>query len=96
MACLDLLCSGANESSMFTLFQRGYPTERVITHYYYPGWPDRGVPRDTLVLCGLADHVRQQIDAAPRLGPAVVHCRYDRQHSGPALSRPVTQFRFVV
>ncbi|CAL8325308.1 unnamed protein product [Merluccius merluccius] len=59
------------------LQRRGYPAQRIITHYYYPSWPDRGVARDTAALCGVAEHVRQLIEATPRLGPAVVHCRPD-------------------
>ncbi|XP_059902029.1 receptor-type tyrosine-protein phosphatase V-like [Gadus macrocephalus] len=64
------------------LKQRGYPTEKVVTHYYYPSWPDRGVPRDTSALCGLAEHVRQHIEATPRLGPAIVHCSAGVGRSG--------------
>ncbi|KAG7267374.1 hypothetical protein CRUP_030028 [Coryphaenoides rupestris] len=64
------------------LRQRGSPTERLITHYYYPSWPDQGVPRDISALCDLAEHVRQQIDASPRLGPTVVHCSAGVGRSG--------------
>ncbi|KAK0149626.1 Receptor-type tyrosine-protein phosphatase V [Merluccius polli] len=64
------------------LQRRGYPAQRIITHYYYPSWPDRGVPRDTEALCGVAEHVRQLIEATPRLGPAVVHCSAGVGRSG--------------
>lgn len=57
------------------MFQRDCPTHRIITHYYYPSWPDRGVPKDSSSLCNFTEHVRQDLEATPRLGPAVVHCR---------------------
>lgn len=60
------------------MFQRDCPTDRIITHYYYPSWPDRGIPKDAS-LCAFTEHVRQNLEATPRLGPAVVHCRSDLQ-----------------
>lgn len=57
--------------------QRHCATGRTITHYYYPSWPDRGVPHDPSSLCFLAEHIRKDLEAGPRLGPAVVHCRSD-------------------
>lgn len=62
-----------------SLFQRHCPTHRIITHYYYPAWPDRGVPQDPSSLCFFAEHIRKDLEAGPRLGPAVVHCRSDSQ-----------------
>uniref|UniRef100_A0A3Q2V453 protein-tyrosine-phosphatase n=1 Tax=Haplochromis burtoni TaxID=8153 RepID=A0A3Q2V453_HAPBU len=50
------------------------PTDRIITHYYYPSWPDRGVPKSPSTLCVFTEHVRQHLETIPRLGPAVVHC----------------------
>uniref|UniRef100_A0A3Q4HJ06 protein-tyrosine-phosphatase n=1 Tax=Neolamprologus brichardi TaxID=32507 RepID=A0A3Q4HJ06_NEOBR len=47
---------------------------RIITHYYYPSWPDRGVPKSPSTLCVFTEHVRQHLETIPRLGPAVVHC----------------------
>uniref|UniRef100_A0AAZ1XIB1 protein-tyrosine-phosphatase n=1 Tax=Oreochromis aureus TaxID=47969 RepID=A0AAZ1XIB1_OREAU len=46
----------------------------IITHYYYPSWPDRGVPKSQSSLCVFTEHVRQHLEAIPCLGPAVVHC----------------------
>ncbi len=59
------------------MFQRHCPTDRIITHYYYPSWPDRGVPTGPSSLCAFTEHVRQHLEAIPRLGPAVIHCRSD-------------------
>ncbi|XP_034551999.1 receptor-type tyrosine-protein phosphatase V-like [Notolabrus celidotus] len=64
------------------LRQRDCPTERIITHYYYPAWPDRDVPKDSLSLCGFTENVRQHMQAIPRLGPAVVHCSAGVGRSG--------------
>lgn len=58
------------------------PTDRIITHYYYPSWPDRGVPKDPFLLCAFTEHVRQNLEAIPRLGPAVVHCSAGVGRSG--------------
>ncbi|CAI5647892.1 receptor-type tyrosine-protein phosphatase V [Oreochromis niloticus] len=56
------------------LRHRDCPTDRIITHYYYPSWPDRGIPKSQSSLCVFTEHVRQHLEAIPRLGPAVVHC----------------------
>ncbi|XP_074500056.1 receptor-type tyrosine-protein phosphatase V-like [Sebastes fasciatus] len=64
------------------LRQRDCPTGRIITHYYYPAWPDRGVPKDLSSLCAFTEHVRQELEAGPRLGPAVVHCSAGVGRSG--------------
>lgn len=64
------------------LRQRDCPTDRTITHYYYPSWPDRGVPKDSSSLCAFTEHVRQNLEAIPRLGPAVVHCSAGVGRSG--------------
>ncbi|XP_023278548.1 receptor-type tyrosine-protein phosphatase V-like isoform X1 [Seriola lalandi dorsalis] len=64
------------------LRQRYCPTDRIITHYYYPSWPDRGIPKDPSSLCAFSDHVRQHLEAIPRLGPAVVHCSAGVGRSG--------------
>ncbi|XP_063320962.1 receptor-type tyrosine-protein phosphatase V-like [Pelmatolapia mariae] len=56
------------------LRHRDCPTDRIITHYYYPSWPDRGVPKSPSSLCVFSEHVRQHLETIPRLGPAVVHC----------------------
>ncbi|XP_067096257.1 receptor-type tyrosine-protein phosphatase V-like isoform X3 [Osmerus mordax] len=64
----------------------GCPAERVITHYYYPVWPDHGVPKDASSLCVFTEHVRQHLDALPRLGPAVVHCSAGVGRSGTFVS----------
>ncbi|KAF3860628.1 hypothetical protein F7725_000883 [Dissostichus mawsoni] len=64
------------------LRQRDCPTDRLITHYYYPAWPDRGIPKDSSSLCAFTEHVRQQMEAIPRLGPAVVHCSAGVGRSG--------------
>ncbi|XP_030590250.1 receptor-type tyrosine-protein phosphatase V-like [Archocentrus centrarchus] len=56
------------------LQHRDCATDRIITHYYYPSWPDRGVPKSSPSLCAFTEHVRQHLEAIPRLGPAVVHC----------------------
>ncbi|XP_039459970.1 receptor-type tyrosine-protein phosphatase V-like [Oreochromis aureus] len=56
------------------LRHRDCPTDRIITHYYYPSWPDRGVPKSQSSLCVFTEHVRQHLEAIPCLGPAVVHC----------------------
>ncbi|KAM8863077.1 receptor-type tyrosine-protein phosphatase V-like isoform 4-T5 [Spinachia spinachia] len=57
------------------LRQRDHPTDRIITHYYYPTWPDQGVPKHLPSLVAFTEHVRLELEATPRLGPAVVHCR---------------------
>ncbi|XP_076022652.1 receptor-type tyrosine-protein phosphatase V-like [Genypterus blacodes] len=64
------------------LKQRDCPTERTITHYYYPSWPDQGVPKDPSSLCVFTEHVRQHLQSIPRLGPAVVHCSAGVGRSG--------------
>ncbi|XP_042347865.1 receptor-type tyrosine-protein phosphatase V-like isoform X2 [Plectropomus leopardus] len=64
------------------LRQRDCPTDRIITHYYYPTWPDRGVPKDTSSLCAFTEHVRLKLEEIPRLGPAVVHCSAGVGRSG--------------
>ncbi|XP_047451552.1 receptor-type tyrosine-protein phosphatase V-like isoform X2 [Mugil cephalus] len=63
------------------LRQRDCPTDRIITHYYYPSWPDRGTPSPSS-LCGFTEHVRQHLEAIPRLGPTVVHCSAGVGRSG--------------
>ncbi|XP_049609657.1 receptor-type tyrosine-protein phosphatase eta isoform X1 [Syngnathus scovelli] len=68
--------------STINLRQKDFPTDRIITHYHYPPWPDRGVPKDPSSLCNFTDHVRQHLDAIPRLGPAVVHCSAGVGRSG--------------
>ncbi|XP_026223258.1 receptor-type tyrosine-protein phosphatase V-like [Anabas testudineus] len=65
-----------------SLRQRDCPTDRIITHYYYPSWPDQGVPKDSLSLCAFTDHVRQHLTTIPALGPAVVHCSAGIGRSG--------------
>lgn len=64
------------------LRQRDCPTDRTVTHYCYPSWPDCGVPKDPASLCNFTDHVRQHLDTLPRLGPAVVHCSAGVGRSG--------------
>lgn len=64
------------------LRQRDCPTERIITHFYYPSWPDQGVPKDPSSLSAFTEHVRQHLDTLPRLGPAVVHCSAGVGRSG--------------
>ncbi|XP_076597702.1 receptor-type tyrosine-protein phosphatase V-like isoform X1 [Chaetodon auriga] len=64
------------------LRQRDCPTDRTVTHYYYPSWPDRGTPTDPSSLCAFTEHVRQSLEAIPRLGPAVVHCSAGVGRSG--------------
>lgn len=59
------------------MFQRDHPTDRTVTHYYYPTWPDQGVPKDLPSLVAFAEQVRLELEATPPLGPAVVHCRCD-------------------
>lgn len=74
-ACVN----GAKEKLFVAVFQRDSPTPRTIKQYYYPSWPDRGVPKEPSSLCTFTEHVRQDLEASPRLGPAVVHCRCDLQ-----------------
>ncbi|XP_020560405.1 receptor-type tyrosine-protein phosphatase V-like isoform X2 [Oryzias latipes] len=63
------------------LQQRGNPNDRIITHYYYPTWPDQDVPLPSS-LCVFTEHVRQHLEATPCLGPAVVHCSAGVGRSG--------------
>ncbi|XP_015239234.1 PREDICTED: receptor-type tyrosine-protein phosphatase V-like isoform X1 [Cyprinodon variegatus] len=63
------------------LRQRDLPNDRIITHYYYPSWPDQGVP-NPFSLCAFTEHVRQHLESLPRLGPAVVHCSAGIGRSG--------------
>lgn len=73
-------CANRAKKKFFAaVFQRDSPTSRTITQYYYPSWPDRGVPKEPSSLCTFTEHVRQDLEASPRLGPAVVHCRCDLQ-----------------
>ncbi|XP_028265671.1 receptor-type tyrosine-protein phosphatase V-like isoform X2 [Parambassis ranga] len=67
--------------STINLRQRDCPTDRIITHYCYPPWPDRDVP-NIPSLCAFAEHVRQHLEAIPRLGPTVVHCSAGVGRSG--------------
>ncbi|XP_061837783.1 receptor-type tyrosine-protein phosphatase V-like [Nerophis lumbriciformis] len=69
-------------TSTIHLRQRDCLTERIITHYQYPSWPDRGVPTDPSSLCSFTDHVRRILQDMPRLGPAVVHCSAGVGRSG--------------
>ncbi|KAG7332237.1 hypothetical protein KOW79_004071 [Hemibagrus wyckioides] len=64
------------------LRQHGSHAIRHITHYYYPSWPDQGVPKDHTSLVKFAEHVRKQLDDSPRLGPTVVHCSAGIGRSG--------------
>ncbi|XP_029363253.1 receptor-type tyrosine-protein phosphatase V-like isoform X1 [Echeneis naucrates] len=64
------------------LRQKYCATDRIITHYHYPPWPDRGIPRDASSLCAFTDFVRQHLEAIPRLGPTVVHCSAGVGRSG--------------
>ncbi|KAM8830029.1 receptor-type tyrosine-protein phosphatase V-like isoform 3-T7 [Synchiropus picturatus] len=64
------------------LRQRDCAADRIITHYYYPAWPDRGVPKEPSSLCIFTEHVRQHLESIPRLGPAVVHCSAGVGRSG--------------
>lgn len=87
------------DSTKVFLFQRHCPTDRIITHYYYPSWPDRGVPKDPSSLCVFAEHIRQDLEACPRLGPAVVHCRSDihpREHIAQLLRMSSTSDSFTL
>ncbi|XP_041802364.1 receptor-type tyrosine-protein phosphatase V-like [Chelmon rostratus] len=68
------------------LRQRDCPTDRTVTHYYYPSWPDRGTPNDSASLCAFTEHVRRDLEAIPRLGPAVVHCSAGVGRSGTFVS----------
>ncbi|XP_029912448.1 receptor-type tyrosine-protein phosphatase V-like [Myripristis murdjan] len=68
--------------STINLRKRGSATEKTVTHYYYPSWPDRGVPKEPSSLCAFTEHVRQHLDAIPCLGPAVVHCSAGVGRSG--------------
>nr|XP_040049375.1 receptor-type tyrosine-protein phosphatase V-like isoform X1 [Gasterosteus aculeatus aculeatus]XP_040049376.1 receptor-type tyrosine-protein phosphatase V-like isoform X1 [Gasterosteus aculeatus aculeatus] len=64
------------------LRQRDHPTDRTVTHYYYPTWPDQGVPKDLPSLVAFAEQVRLELEATPPLGPAVVHCSAGVGRSG--------------
>ncbi|XP_027022514.1 receptor-type tyrosine-protein phosphatase beta-like [Tachysurus fulvidraco] len=64
------------------LQQHSSHTNRYITHYYYPSWPDQGVPNDHTSLAKFAEHVRKQLDDSPLLGPTVVHCSAGIGRSG--------------
>ncbi|XP_029011289.1 receptor-type tyrosine-protein phosphatase eta-like [Betta splendens] len=64
------------------LRQRDCATDRTVTHFYYPSWPDQGVPKDSSSLCAFTEHVRQHLKAAPSPGPAVVHCSAGVGRSG--------------
>ncbi|XP_035014538.1 receptor-type tyrosine-protein phosphatase V [Hippoglossus stenolepis] len=64
------------------LRQRDCPTDRIITHYYYHSWPDRGIPKDSSSLCAFTDHVRLHLEGIPCLGPSVVHCSAGVGRSG--------------
>ncbi|XP_068453855.1 receptor-type tyrosine-protein phosphatase V-like [Clinocottus analis] len=68
--------------SSINIRQRACPADRTVTHFYFPSWPDRGVPKDATSLVTFTELVRQQVEAGPRLGPAVVHCSAGVGRSG--------------
>lgn len=79
------MCERSEKKNLSAVtFQRDCPASRTVTQYYYPSWPDRGVPREPASLSTFTEHVRQDLEASPRLGPAVVHCRWEPP--GPSLS----------
>ncbi|KAJ8370900.1 hypothetical protein SKAU_G00109280 [Synaphobranchus kaupii] len=64
------------------LRQMGSPAERRITHYQYPGWPDRGVPRNPASVCAFAELVRKHLNTIQHIGPTIVHCSAGVGRSG--------------
>ncbi|XP_036389242.1 receptor-type tyrosine-protein phosphatase V-like isoform X1 [Megalops cyprinoides] len=64
------------------LRQMGSPGERRITHYYYPAWPDRGVPHNIAAFSAFTELLRQHLDSIPHIGPAIVHCSAGVGRSG--------------
>ncbi|XP_066500733.1 receptor-type tyrosine-protein phosphatase V-like [Hoplias malabaricus] len=64
------------------LRQNGSATERRVTHYHYPGWPDQGVPKDPASLCAFTELIRKHLDNASRLRHTVVHCSAGVGRSG--------------
>ncbi|XP_076859195.1 receptor-type tyrosine-protein phosphatase V-like [Brachyhypopomus gauderio] len=64
------------------LRHRGQSGLRHVTHYYYPDWPDQGVPKEPVSLCALTERVRKHLEGASSLGPTVVHCSAGVGRSG--------------
>ncbi|KAJ8394748.1 hypothetical protein AAFF_G00041030 [Aldrovandia affinis] len=60
----------------------GSPVERSITHYHYPGWADRGIPRNPATLCAFAALVQKHLESIPRIGPTIIHCSAGIGRSG--------------
>ena len=55
------------------LFHQAHSEDLLITHFYYEGWPDHGVPQYATSILGFLRHVRRKhhyTDSAPLL----VHC----------------------
>ncbi|XP_056279727.1 receptor-type tyrosine-protein phosphatase beta-like [Pseudoliparis swirei] len=65
------------------LRQGACPTaSRSVSHFHFPCWPDRSVPADVASLVSFTELVRRELEAEPRLGPAVVHCSAGVGRSG--------------
>jgi protein tyrosine phosphatase len=61
-------------------------TQREIYHLHYEGWPDFGVPENSLSIRELVRislfYQKQQINSSPLKGPIVVHCSAGIGRSG--------------
>lgn len=47
---------------------------REVTHFWFTGWPDHGVPSSCLSVMEFLVCIRKHMSDMP--GPTVVHCRY--------------------
>ena len=50
---------------------------REVTHFWFTGWPDHGVPSSADSLIEFLLHV-QKHNTSDMPGPTVVHCRYKK------------------
>ena len=48
---------------------------REVTHLWYSGWPERGVPSDLDSVVEFLQEARRAMKT--NIGPTVVHCRWD-------------------
>ncbi len=71
--CSKISNSQFNNLAIHNCFQK--MVCREVTHFWFTGWPDHGVPSSTHSLVEFLLHVQKHtISDMP--GPTVVHCRY--------------------
>ena len=53
---------------------------REVAHYWFTKWPDHGVPTATGPFIDFILETRKSVKAGDTFGPAVVHCRLDKNN----------------